>query len=189
VAIANEMPAMLAGGLRPANVAQALRDVPAIGADVASGVELGGTKPPRKDALAVALFTKRARAARFDLPQTASRPQPVAVGLLEADAHGRWGTQRDLGGRFVPETLMAALLELEHTYNEIRRDPNPAVLNLLNRFRNEAGIEASRLEEKYTVEEIRGFVEDSGLVDEAIIFAPASGYSSLGCEVRIGAPR
>ncbi|MEX1335797.1 MAG: tryptophan synthase subunit beta [Candidatus Limnocylindrales bacterium] len=44
-------------------------------------------------------------------------------GLLEADAAGRWGTERSFGGRFVPETLMAALLELEAAYDEIRRDP------------------------------------------------------------------
>jgi tryptophan synthase beta chain len=47
----------------------------------------------------------------------------VDPGLLEADAAGRWGTDRSFGGRFVPETLMAALLELEAAYDEIRRDP------------------------------------------------------------------
>ena len=123
VLIANQIPVMLAGGLRPANVARAARDVPAIGVDVASGVEVSGTKPPRKDSLAVALFVKRAKAARFDLPQTPSRPQPVAAGLLEADTRGRWGTSGDLGGRYVPETLMSALLELENTYHEVRNDP------------------------------------------------------------------
>jgi tryptophan synthase beta subunit len=121
--IANEMPAMLAGGLRPSNVAQAVLGVPVIGVDVASGVEVNDTKPPRKDPLSVALFVKRARAARADLPQTASRPQPVSAGLLEADEHGRWGTQRDLGGRYVPETLMSALIELEEMYAQVRRDP------------------------------------------------------------------
>ncbi len=121
--IANEMPVMLAGGLKPANVAQAVRDVPAVGVDVASGVEVSDTKPPRKDPLSVALFVKRAKAARHDLPQTPSRPQQVAPGLLEADDNGRWGTQRDLGGRYVPETLMSALIELEQTYNHVRLDP------------------------------------------------------------------
>jgi tryptophan synthase beta subunit len=121
--IADEVPVTLAGGLKAANVADALRAVPAVGVDVASGVEIAGTKPPRKDPLAVALFAKRARAARADLPQVDSRPQPVDRGLLEADVRGRWGTTRELGGRFVPETLMSALLELEHTYDEVRVDP------------------------------------------------------------------
>ncbi|MEO6349552.1 MAG: tryptophan synthase subunit beta [Candidatus Limnocylindrales bacterium] len=122
-AIANAFPVMLAGGLRPENVAAALREVPALGVDVASGVEIAGSTPPRKDALSVAIFTKRARAARFDLPLTPSRPQSVDPGLLEADARGRWGSKRDLGGRFVPETLMSALIELEQTYDEVRHDP------------------------------------------------------------------
>ncbi len=71
----------------------------------------------------MALFVKRAKAARFDLPQVPSRPQPVSPGLVEADERGRWGTNRDLGGRYVPETLMSALTELETTYEEVRRDP------------------------------------------------------------------
>ena len=51
-------------------------------------------------------------------------PRPVDPGLLEADEAGRWGTERSFGGRFVPETLMAALLELEVAYEELRRDPS-----------------------------------------------------------------
>ena len=123
VLIASEIPVMLAGGLREGNVAAASREVPAIGVDVASGVEVPGTMPPRKDPLSVALFVKRAKQARSDLPQTSSRPQPVAAGLLEADSRGRWGTNRDFGGRYVPETLMSALIELEQTYNQVRNDP------------------------------------------------------------------
>ncbi|CAN5636050.1 hypothetical protein BH23CHL6_BH23CHL6_08980 [soil metagenome] len=121
--IARQVPVMLAGGLKPEIVAAAVLEVPALGVDVASGVEVRGTVPPRKDALAVGLFVKRARAARFDQPQVESRPQPVAPGLVEADARGRWGVERDLGGRYVPETLVPALVELEQTYAQVRRDP------------------------------------------------------------------
>jgi tryptophan synthase beta chain len=71
----------------------------------------------------VALFVKRANAARMDLPTVPAGPRPVDPGLLEADAAGRWGIDRAFGGRFVPETLMAALLELEEAYAEIERDP------------------------------------------------------------------
>ena len=76
---------------------------------------------PRKDPLRVALFVKRARAARVDRPTSPSRPTPVDPGLLEADAAGRWGIGREFGGRYVPETLMAALEGLERAYAEIRR--------------------------------------------------------------------
>ena len=121
--IASEMPVILAGGLRPANVTAALREVPALGVDVASGVEIAGTRPPHKDPLAVALLSKRARAARAELPTVSARPQLAPAGLLEADDRGRWGTNREFGGRFVPETLMAALTELEQTYAAVRDDP------------------------------------------------------------------
>ena len=74
-AVAREVPVILAGGLRPSNVAQSVLGVPAVGVDVASGVEIAGTKPPRKDPLAVALFVKRAKSARFDRPISPARPQ------------------------------------------------------------------------------------------------------------------
>ena len=86
---------------------------------------------PRKDPLRVALFVKRARAARVDRPNIASRPTPVDPGLLEADAAGRWGIDRDFGGRYVPETLMAAL---ERARACVRRaPPRPAVLGRVAR--------------------------------------------------------
>jgi tryptophan synthase beta chain len=124
-AIAREVPVVLAGGLDPASVAGALLAVPAIGVDVASGVEAprAGTGRPRKDPLAVALFVKRARAARFDRPNTPGLPTLVHPGLLAADERGRWGIERDFGGRFVPETLVAALEELEAAWDRLRHDP------------------------------------------------------------------
>jgi tryptophan synthase beta chain len=124
-AIAREVPVVLAGGLDPGNVAGALRAAAAIGVDVTSGTEaprIPGMRP-RKDPLRVALFAKRARAARADRPNLPSRPTPVHPGLLEADVHGRWGIERQFGGRYVPETLMAALAQLEAEYDELRNDP------------------------------------------------------------------
>ena len=124
-AVAREVPVMLAGGLTAASVAAALRAVPAVGVDVASGVEETPQprERPRKDPLRVHLFVKRARAARLDRPTLACRPTPVPPGLLDADAHGRWGTDRQFGGRYVPETLMAALHALEAAWLELRVDP------------------------------------------------------------------
>jgi tryptophan synthase beta subunit len=126
--VARQVPVVLAGGLTAANVPAAVLEVPALGVDVASGVEQSprGRRRramPRKDPLKVALFVKRARAARIDRPHAAARPEPVDAGLVEADDRGRWGEARDLGGRYVPETLMPALLELERTYAALRHDP------------------------------------------------------------------
>ena len=123
--IAREVPVVVAGGLDAANVASVIRSIPAIGVDVASGVEhprLPGERA-RKDPLRVALFVKRARAARLDRPNLASGPTPVHPGLLEADERGRWGVERDFGGRYVPETLMLALEQLERAYAALRHDP------------------------------------------------------------------
>ncbi len=126
--VAATLPVTLAGGLRPANVEAALLEIPAVGVDVASGVE--SRRPtespaarPHKDPLAVALFVKRARAARFDRPHAPARPEPVHPGLLAADAGGRWGVDRSFGGRYVPETLVTALRDLEDAYAALRHDP------------------------------------------------------------------
>ncbi len=123
--VARELPVTLAGGLDPANVAGALQAIAASGVDVASGVEgprMTGQRPT-KDAFRAALFVKRARAARDDRPDVAFGPTPVHPGLVDADAAGRWGMERDFGGRYVPETLMAALEELETAYEALRHDP------------------------------------------------------------------
>jgi len=124
-AVAREVPVILAGGLGPANVGDALRGLSAGGVDSASGVErprVAGERPT-KDPLRVAIFAKRARAARLDRPNLAVRPTPIHAGLLEANEAGRWGTDRQFGGRYVPETLMAALEQLEAAYTALRHDP------------------------------------------------------------------
>jgi tryptophan synthase beta chain len=139
-AVAREIPVILAGGLDAANVAEVLLEVPAVGVDVASGVEVHppaatasaaaasarevaavGSRP-RKDPLRVALFVKRAKAARFDRPHVRVRPTPVPESLLEPDENGRWGLDRDFGGRYVPETLVAALDQLEAAWADTRHD-------------------------------------------------------------------
>jgi tryptophan synthase beta chain len=124
-AVGREVPIVLAGGLNPANVASAVRVVPLVGVDVASGVERPrrSGERPTKDPLRVSLFVKRARAARDDRPNLAFGPTPVHAGILDADGAGRWGKERDFGGRYVPETLMAALEQLEDAYDGLRHDP------------------------------------------------------------------
>jgi tryptophan synthase beta subunit len=124
-AIAREVPVMLAGGLHAANVAQALRDIPATAVDASSGLEFprGPGERATKDPFRVALYVKRAKAARDDRPNVGFGPTPVHPGLLDTDGAGRWGMERDFGGRYVPETLMAALVELEVAYDALRQDP------------------------------------------------------------------
>ncbi|HWP62131.1 MAG TPA: tryptophan synthase subunit beta [Candidatus Binatia bacterium] len=52
-----------------------------------------------------------------------ARPTPVEPSLLEADAAGHWGPDAAFGGRYVPETLVAALDALESAYRAVRHDP------------------------------------------------------------------
>ena len=123
--LARQLPIVLAGGLDPASVAGAVRAAPVVAVEVASGVErprIAGQRPT-KDPLRVALFAKRARAARDDRPNLAARPTFADPSLLEADDRGRWGVDRAFGGRYVPETLMAAVVELERAYAAVRHDP------------------------------------------------------------------
>jgi tryptophan synthase beta subunit len=124
-AVARELPIILAGGLNAESVGQAVLAVPCVGVDAASGTE-GPRAPgerPRKDPVRVALFAKRARDARRHRPNAAFGPTPVHPGLLAVDEHGRWGMERDFGGRYVPETLVGALEGLETAYDAIRHDP------------------------------------------------------------------
>jgi tryptophan synthase beta chain len=69
-------------------------------------------------------------------PNVAFGPTPVHPGLLEADGAGRWGMERDFGGRYVPETLVAALEQLESAYDAVRHDPRfwAELDDLLERF-------------------------------------------------------
>jgi tryptophan synthase beta chain len=47
----------------------------------------------------------------------------VDPGLLDADDRGRWGTSREFGGRYVPETLMPLVHDLDAAYAAAKADP------------------------------------------------------------------
>ena len=126
--------------------------------DVASGTDAPRVtgERPRKDPFRVALFAKRARDARRHRPNVAFGPSPVHPGLLEVDGAGRWGMERDFGGRYVPETLVAALEQLEAAYDAVRHDPRfwAELDDLLGRYagRPTALYRADRLAEAATDE-------------------------------------
>tara|TARA_B100000029_G_scaffold335510_1_gene327626 strand:+ start:23 stop:865 length:843 start_codon:yes stop_codon:yes gene_type:complete len=69
--------------------------------------------------------------------------------------------------------------------HEPRRDPAPEAIAEFNRRRSELGIEDARMDEKYTTDEVREFVRQSGLNSNAMVLAPERGPGALGMEVRI----
>jgi tryptophan synthase beta chain len=96
------VPVGLAGGLRPENVAAAVRSGRPALVDAASGLERNGESDPGR----IGAFVRNARR------------EPAGGDRI--DRGGRFGRY---GGRFVPETLMPALEELEAAWKVARRDP------------------------------------------------------------------
>ena len=98
------VPAGVAGGLRPENVASAVRNARPSLVDAASGLAQGrgGDSDPAR----IAAFVRNARR------------EPA--GGDRVDRRGRFGR---FGGRFVPETLIPALEDLEAAWKAARRDP------------------------------------------------------------------
>ncbi len=97
------IPFLAAGGLHPGNIGQLLEFMSPDGVDVSSGVETDGVK----DLTKIKAFVERVKG---NMTHTKQVP----------DEHGRFGP---FGGRYVPETLMNALIELEESYRKFQDDP------------------------------------------------------------------
>ncbi len=125
--VATRLPFMLSGGLDADNVEEALRITAAAGVDVSSGVERA---PGEKDPDKIRAFIAAAREAveKLAAPHrraAESREQRMSVQQLNSfrtgpDERGHFGLY---GGRFVAETLMPLVLQLEAAYAQARNDP------------------------------------------------------------------
>ena len=134
--LALTLPFMVAGGLDAANVAEAIRITRAGGVDVSSGVERA---PGIKDPEMIHAFIRAARATNllrrcpgsrastpfenrskkeFDESKMNSNlPNSFRSG---PDERGHFGI---FGGRYVAETLMPLILDLEQAYTAAKADP------------------------------------------------------------------
>jgi tryptophan synthase beta chain len=116
------VPYMLSGGLDPSNVVEALRITGAPAVDVSSGVE---REPGVKDLDKIRAFVRAVRdATDLGAQKVASKPMTVVQQpnsfRTGPDERGHYGIY---GGRFVAETLMPLILELEKAYDAAKADP------------------------------------------------------------------
>ncbi len=107
---------ILAGGLDPDNVADAVKQIRPFAVDVSSGVETDGVKDRQK----MIRFAGNVRSVNNG-------------GATMADPKGRFGVH---GGQYIPETLMNAVIELEEAYNRYKNDPefNRELKDLLDQY-------------------------------------------------------
>ncbi len=67
--------------------------------------------------------------------------------------------------------------------HEPRRDPNQDALRVSNDRRSKVGVENNRLDEKYTIDEVKGFLRASGILEHCTFHAPETGPGSMGFEL------
>ena len=123
---------ILAGGLTPENVGAAIRSVRPYAVDVASGVE---SKPGTKDHIRVKEFIDEVRRVEQQLE---APPQDKLRHELDNPVRDVCtGAFRPYGGRYVPETLMVPLFELERAYEAAKTDAKfqAELADLLQKFR------------------------------------------------------
>ena len=118
---------VLAGGLDESSIAFAAARLRPWCVDVSSAVETNGAKDPEKMQRAVHAAHEGGDMETIDASATAGegarlRPPADVPGRLTADElMPRFGTH---GGRYIPETLMNAVIELEAAYRRLRDDPS-----------------------------------------------------------------
>ena len=127
-------PYLLAGGLYPQTIPEALNNLNPWGVDLSSGLETNGLKDREKIQCATAIVHQTtasayhtatvAGLATTNAPQTTSNTNPTESKeqhmTTQNTSKGRFGIH---GGQYIPETLMNAIIELDEAYTHFKDDP------------------------------------------------------------------
>lgn len=138
-------PYLLAGGLNPQTIPEALNNLNPWGVDLSSGLETNGLKDREKIQSATAIVHQTTTTAHHTAvagkttahhtttvanqesettPQTTSNTNPTESKeqhmTTQNTSKGRFGIH---GGQYIPETLMNAIIELDEAYTHFKDDP------------------------------------------------------------------
>lgn len=127
-------PYLLAGGLNPQTISEALHSLNPWGVDLSSGLETNGLKDREKIQCATAIVHHTTASAHQSTtvtnqktgitPLTTSNTNPTESKeqhmTTQYTSKGRFGIH---GGQYIPETLMNAIIELNEAYTHFKDDP------------------------------------------------------------------
>ena len=127
-------PYLLAGGLNPQTIPEALNSLNPWGVDLSSGLETNGLKDREKIQCATAIVHQTTASAHQSTtvtnqktetaPQTTSNTNSTESKeqhmITQNTSKGRFGIH---GGQYIPETLMNAIIELNEAYTHFKDDP------------------------------------------------------------------
>lgn len=127
-------PYLLAGGLNPQTIPEALNNLNPWGVDLSSGLETNGLKDREKIQCATAIVHQTTASAHQSTtvtnqktgitPLTTSNTNPTESKeqhmTTQYTSKGRFGIH---GGQYIPETLMNAIIELNEAYTHFKDDP------------------------------------------------------------------
>lgn len=127
-------PYLLAGGLNPQTISEALNSLNPWGVDLSSGLETNGLKDREKIQCATAIVHQTTASAHQSTavtnqktetaPQTTSNTNSTESKeqhmITQNTSKGRFGIH---GGQYIPETLMNAIIELNEAYTHFKDDP------------------------------------------------------------------
>lgn len=127
-------PYLLAGGLYPQTIPEALNNLNPWGVDLSSGLETNGLKDREKIQCATAIVHQTTASAHQSTtvtnqkigitPLTTSNTNPTESKeqhmTTQNTSKGRFGIH---GGQYIPETLMNAIIELDEAYIHFKDDP------------------------------------------------------------------